>query len=213
MFYPNLKFPRVKNRPFFYTNFVQTVDGKVAVKKEGYWPIGSKLDYQVLTELRANSDCLIHGGVLGKQFGSITKNSLEKEEFKNIRVKLGKQPELPYYIVTKSSPALRSHLEGVRTNGVTIYNGNLKQLVSELNKKGYKNVLVEGGPTLLGAFLKENLIDEIFLTISPKIFGTEEGKTLTLVEGYLFPKNSTKNLSLISFKKARNELFLRYKVV
>jgi len=38
MLYPNLKFPKFSDRPFFYTNFVQTIDGKVGVKEEGYWP-------------------------------------------------------------------------------------------------------------------------------------------------------------------------------
>lgn len=190
MFYPNLKFPKTRSRSFFYTNFVQTVDGKVQVKKEGYWPIGSGLDYEVLLELRAYADCLIHGKNLHKEFGEITKKSLEKNEFKSLRKNLGKDPNLPYILGTH----------------------DLKKLAGDLYKKGYQNILVEGGPTLLGSFLKENLIDEIFLTIAPKIFGNEDSSTLSLVEGYLFPKKAIKKLSLISVKKVGNELFLRYKV-
>lgn len=190
MFYPNLKFTKVPNRPFFYTNFVQTVDGKTQVKKEGYWPIGSKKDYQVLLELRAYADCLIHGKNLYNEFGEITKSSLQKPNFIKLRKKLGKNPILPYIVGTH----------------------NLKQLTRDLQEKGYKNILVEGGPTLLASFLKENLIDEVFLTISPKIYGTKSGQTLTLVEGYLFPKNSTKKLKLISVKHKNSELFLRYKL-
>lgn len=190
MFYPNLKFPEVKGRPYFYTNFVQTLDGKVQVKAPGYWPIGSRKDYEVLTELRAYADCLIHGKNLYNEFGEITKKSLDKKEFKALRKKLGKNPELPYIV-------------GIH---------DLKKLVQQLNSKGYQQILVEGGPTLLGSFLKENLIDEIFLTIAPKIYGTETGKTLTLVEGYLFPPKSTKKLKLLSVKPFNDELFLRYLV-
>lgn len=190
MLYPNLKFPRVSGRPFFYTNFVQTVDGKVQVKKPGYWPIGSDKDHEVLIELRANADCLIHGKNLYNEFGKITKKSLQKKEFKNLRKKLGKNPDLPYIIGTH----------------------DLKKLSRDLYKRGYKNVLVEGGPTLLGSFLKENLIDEIFLTIAPKIFGSGKENTLTLVEGYLFPPKATKKLKLLSIKPTGDELFLRYRV-
>lgn len=190
MLYPNLKFPKISGRPFFYTNFVQTLDGKVWVRKPGYWPIGSKVDYQVLTELRAYADCLIHGKNLAKEFGEITKKNLKKLSFRKIRERLGKTPNLPYII--------GSH--------------NLRQLVGDLHKKGYKHVLVEGGPTLLGSFLKKNLIDEIFLTISPKIYGTENEVTLNLVEGVLFPKKATKKLKLLSVKPIKNELFLRYSV-
>lgn len=168
-----------------------TLDGKVAVKRKGYWPIGSKKDYEVLTELRAYADCLIHGKNLFNEFGELTKKSLKKVIFKQTRRVLGKSAILPYVIA--------SH--------------DLKQLSKDLYKKGYKNILVEGGPTLLGSFLKKNLMDEIFLTIAPKIFGSEKGSTLTLVENYLFPKEAIKKLKLLSVKQIENELYLRYKVL
>lgn len=202
MFYPNLKFPKLKNRPFFYTNFVQTLDGKVAVKNPGYWPIGSRTDHQVLTELRAYADCLIHGGNLAKEFGDVTIQSLQNPKFKSLRKKLGKGEALPYYIISKKRTGANIiHLEGELGS----------HLLPFLMEKGYKHVLVEGGPTLLGSFLKENLLDEIFITIAPKIYGTSD-KTLTLVEGQLFPKNSTIKLKLLSIKPFENELFLRYSV-
>lgn len=189
MFYQNLRFPKLKNRPFFYTNFVQTVDGKVAVDKRGYWPIGSKKDHEVLTELRTYADCLIHGTNLARQFSEVTIKMLNKLSFKKQREKLGKNPNLPYYIADR----------------------DLKKLVSRLKKKGYKHILVEGGPTVLGSFLKMGLIDEIFLTIAPKIFGSKPNSTKTLVEGVLLPSNKFK-LKLISVKKIKDELFLRYRI-
>lgn len=180
----------LSNRPFFYANFIQTLDGKVAVKLPGYWPIGSKKDYQLLLELRAKADAIVHGKNLYHEFGSITKQNLNKNSFKKMRVKLGKNPDLPYYQATH----------------------NLKKMVQDFHKKGYKRVLVEGGPTLLGSFLEGDLLDEIFLTIAPKIYGTKAGTTLTLVEGILFPKNSTKKLRLLSVKPIGDEVFLHYKV-
>lgn len=190
MIYPNLKFPKVASRPFFYTNFVSTLDGKVSVKKRGYWPIGSKKDYEVMTELRAYADCLIHGKNLSLEFGEITKVSLNKDSFKALRKRLGKNPELPYLTATR----------------------DLKKLVKDLKDRGYTNILVEGGPTLLGSFLKEDLIDEVFLTLAPKIIGNEKSSTLTLVEGVLFPPEAIINLSLLSIIRIEDELFLRYKV-
>lgn len=190
MFYPNLTFPIKKGRPFFYTNFVQTLDGKVAVKRHGYWPIGSKVDHNVLVELRAYADCLIHGKNLYNEFDNMTRQSLQEDKFRALRKKLGKNPELPYIV--------GSH--------------DLKKLSKDLFKLGYKNILVEGGPTLLGSFLKENLIDEFFLTIAPKIYGTHHKTTLTLVEGVLFSPLQIKKLKLVFCKKSGDELFLRYRV-
>lgn len=211
MLYPNLKFPKRANRPFFYTNFVATVDGKVQVLKntKDYWPIGSKADHEVMMELRSYADCLIHGKNLAKEFGEITLNSLKKNSFKKMRKKLGKDPVLPYWILSGKPETLGKSV------GANVIHppGGILGLVKYLRSQGYKNVLVEGGPTLLGSFLKANLIDEVFLTIAPKIFGNENRQTLTLVEGCLFPKKAIKNLSLLSVKSLRSELYLRYKVI
>lgn len=209
MLYPNLKFPKTSlKRPYFYTNFVSTIDGKIAVKEEGYWPIGSKTDYQVLAELRAYADCLIHGRNLARQFGEVTLKSINKNTFRKMRRALGKNPNLPYYIITKHPKSLPLHLEGA----ASIFSGDLPKLVSNLQELGFKHVLAEGGPTLLGSFLKENLIDEVFLTIAPKIYGSKPNSTKTLVEGILLPPNKF-NLKLISVKRIKDELFLRYRIV
>src|SRR3989344_9258929 len=103
-------------RPLFYTNFVTTLDGKTAVKSPGYWPIGSEKDYQVLLELRAKADALVHGKNLYKEFGNITAENLKKPSFKNRRIKLGKNPELPYYQATH----------------------DLKKMAQDFYNKGYK---------------------------------------------------------------------------
>lgn len=209
MIYKNLTFPKKEGRPFFYTNFVVTVDGKAQVLEntKDYWPIGSENDREVLHELRAQADVLIHGKNLAKEFGQITLNSLEKDEFKKMRQDLEKGPTLPYYIVS-DHPGNLPNLKGV-----TIVGSNLQQLSQDFYEKGFRNVLVEGGPTLLGSFLKENLMDEIFLTIAPKIFGSKKDVTLTLVEGILFPPDQVKKLELISVENINGELFLRYKVM
>ena len=44
-------------------------------------------------------------------------------------------------------------------------------LVKRFEKEGEEKMLVLGGPEIATLFLKENLIDEIWLTIEPKIFG------------------------------------------
>lgn len=205
MFYKNLKFSKpFKNRPFFYTNFVQTVDGKVAVRKPGYWPIGSQADHKVLQELRAYADCLIHGSNLGREFGAQTQESLKSPKFTKLRKSLSKDEELPYYIVTTKPSSFPKF-------GANIVGPDIKELVIEFKRMGFKHILVEGGPTLLGSFLKEDLIDEVFLTIAPKIYGTNE-TTKNLVEGQLFPLSQIKHLKLISVKKIKDELFLRYRI-
>ena len=208
MLYPNLKFSKSpKGRPFFYTNFVQTVDGKAAVLRGGYWPIGSKFDHQVLMELRGYADCLIHGGNLGREFGKITLKNINKPSFKKMRQRLGKDINLPYYIITKHLKSLNN----LKSLGANIFTGNLDTFSVELQNQKFKHALIEGGPTLLGSYLNEGLIDEIFLTIAPKIYGSKPNSTKTLVEGILLPPDKFQ-LKLISVKRIKNELFLRYQI-
>lgn len=79
-------------------------------------------------------------------------------------------------------------------------------LVHRLEKKGYREMLLVGGSKIYASFLKEKLIDEIYLTIEPLIFG--DGKEL-------FTKGDFEaDLSLVHVKKLndRGSLLLKYKI-
>jgi diaminohydroxyphosphoribosylaminopyrimidine deaminase/5-amino-6-(5-phosphoribosylamino)uracil reductase len=56
---------------------------------------------------------------------------------------------------------------------------NLHFLLTELSNRGISQLLVEGGPTLLTSFLKENLADEIIVYIAPKILGSQSSVGIT----------------------------------
>lgn len=51
-------------------------------------------------------------------------------------------------------------------------NSQPSELVERFEKEGEEKMLILGGPHIATLFLKENLIDEIWLTIEPRIFGT-----------------------------------------
>ena len=50
--------------------------------------------------------------------------------------------------------------------------GDLKTILNELENRGFSKALICGGTFVNTMFLKNNLIDEIQLTIEPKIFGS-----------------------------------------
>jgi len=56
---------------------------------------------------------------------------------------------------------------------------NLHFLLAELSDRGISQLLVEGGPTLLTSFLRENLADEIIVYIAPKILGSQSSVGIT----------------------------------
>ncbi len=86
---------------------------------------------------------------------------------------------------------------------------NIKSLIKELEKRGIQTILVEGGGTINWQFIKDNLFNEIFLTISPFIIGGVNA--ISLVQGKGFKKiiNSPK-LKLDSIKRLENYLVLHY---
>lgn len=81
------------------------------------------------------------------------------------------------------------------------------ELIARFKSNGHKQMLVVGGPHVATSFLKEQLIDEVWLTIEPKIFGTG-GNFATEV-------NLDINLHLIHCEKVNDQgtLITKYAVV
>lgn len=79
-------------------------------------------------------------------------------------------------------------------------------LVARLKREGFKQILLVGGGEVNSSFLKDKLVDEIYLTIEPVLFG--RGRPLI---GEM-PLDS--RLTLMSTKKlnSKGTLLLKYKV-
>lgn len=79
-------------------------------------------------------------------------------------------------------------------------------IVRSLHERGYRRLLLEGGPTLNGLFFEHNLVDEFFLTILPLAWG---GTTTdrTIVSRAFLP---LQKFRLQRAEKRKDELFLRY---
>jgi 2,5-diamino-6-(ribosylamino)-4(3H)-pyrimidinone 5'-phosphate reductase len=88
---------------------------------------------------------------------------------------------------------------------------DLKKLFDQLEKEGVSNVLVEGGGEINWSVIKNNLFDEIIITISPLIIGGKKAISLVGGEGYKTINESVKiKLSRIQ-KKNNGEIILYYK--
>lgn len=81
-----------------------------------------------------------------------------------------------------------------------------KAILEELEDRGYREVVIGGGSTINGLFLSQGLIDEIWLTIEPRVFG--DG--LSLFKG----ADVNLDLELIEVKKLDgNVIHVRYKII
>ncbi|HKO65198.1 MAG TPA: dihydrofolate reductase family protein [Candidatus Nitrosocosmicus sp.] len=88
---------------------------------------------------------------------------------------------------------------------------DLKKLFDQLENEGISNVLVEGGGEINWSIIKNNLFDEIIVTISPLIIGGKKAISLVGGEGYKSINESVKiKLSRVQ-KKSNGEIILYYK--
>jgi 2,5-diamino-6-(ribosylamino)-4(3H)-pyrimidinone 5'-phosphate reductase len=86
---------------------------------------------------------------------------------------------------------------------------NLKLLMKKLSSKNIKTVLVEGGGTVNWEFIKNDLFNELIVTLSPYLIGGNDATSF--VEGKGFPKiTNSPNLKLKSIKRLKNYLVLNY---
>ena len=78
-----------------------------------------------------------------------------------------------------------------------------------IRKQGIKKILVEGGGETNWSFVKENLVDEAMITITPYLVGGVTSTTLVDGDGFSTIVKSTK-LKLKSTRRMNNEIILHY---
>lgn len=57
------------------------------------------------------------------------------------------------------------------TDNVKFVNGDIVNFVNQLKKEEGKNIWIVGGGELLFSFIKEKLIDELIVTVTPIVIG------------------------------------------
>ncbi len=84
-------------------------------------------------------------------------------------------------------------------DNVCFFNGNITELVEQLKTNPGKNIYCDGGAEIVRLLLKNNLIDEIILSIIPTILGT--GKRLfeeiSVKSNFITAKTQTFDTGLI----------------
>jgi riboflavin-specific deaminase-like protein len=235
---PTLK-PKLRDGlPFVYLNVATTTDGKLAPTNRHFVPFSSRRDQKLLVELRTRCDAVMAGartvdsvpvnlGPGGKKYRDMrVKNGLAEYNIRvvvsgsaslNPRAEIFKHKFSPLIIlVTERAPKSRitrlQKLGGiVQSFGKTEldFTAALKWLRKEWN---VTRLLCEGGGEINAALFREDLVDEIYLTLCPIIFGGRDAPTMA--DGMGVRKLSEANrLRLKARQRIRDELFLVYSVL
>lgn len=206
--------------PYVIINMVSSVDGKASVAGSASG-LGSLEDRSVMRSLRSKVDAVMIGaGTLRAERLSL---GLDGEGRQPVGVILSSDPaSLP--LKNLVSPPGRQRLlvltgsdgRDARDDRVEIVRApdpGPPESEAALNilsqKQGVGTLLVEGGPTLNAALLSLGLVDELFLTLAPKVSGGDAKAAPTIAEGPALVDAPTP-LRLVSVFAAADELFLRY---
>jgi dihydrofolate reductase len=156
-----------------------TMDGKIAKTSDHFPDWTSREDKKYFAKMSKEAGVVMMGEKTFKTFLSPLPNRL------NVVFTLEKNPSA--------------------TEGVKWVTGEPEEVIKELEGMGYKSAILGGGANLNGLFFKKRLIDEIIVTVEPKIFG--DGLSL-------FSGDFNVNLQLLEMEKLNeNSIVLKYKVV
>ncbi len=86
---------------------------------------------------------------------------------------------------------------------------NLEKLLNHLKELNVKNILVEGGETVLWSFLEKKLFNELNIFVSSVIIGGKKTPSIAGGKGFL-DKRNVLNLELKKFKQMGNGILLTY---
>jgi 2,5-diamino-6-(ribosylamino)-4(3H)-pyrimidinone 5'-phosphate reductase len=218
---------RDASRPYVIVNMVSSVDGRVVAAGGKASRIGSETDRRAMRTLRSKVDAVMIGA-----------NTLRAERLSlglDETGESGRPEPLAVIIAGTGDLPLEGKLVGYGRQEVLViapeqraqrFRGRAGVLAAPTSPSGavdlsealralrtshgVRGLLVEGGPSLNHALIAEELADELFLTISPKLLGGPPGETLTMLEGPLLPVEARPAPRLLSVHLAGSELFLRY---
>ena len=213
-----------KSRPHVILSAAISVDGKIATKT-GDSKLSSKQDSIRLHKLRSKVDAIL----VGKNTVAVDDPLLTVRHTKGknpIRIVLDSKGTLSdkskilqtsdkiKTIIVVSKKITKSNYNKLNKFPVELIvtgdsSVNIKSLLRKLFTKKIKTILVEGGGTINWEFIKQNIFDELIITLSPFLIGGNNA--ISFVEGEGFDNISkSPNLRLKSVKRLKNHLVLHY---
>ena len=207
-----------------------SIDGRIAYPKGGKTQLGQSGDRLVLEESLAWSDGILMGGQTLRDHQSICviknkqllkQRTLEGKNKQPIALIASNQIDFPVNWIFFQQPIQKWLIQQQDTKKeMMLPNGfdkkiNLKitwrDSLDDLYQKGIARIVLLGGANLISAFLLEDLIDELQITMTPHLLGGN----------YCWVSSELKNLNTIMNKKnnwtlkesknlGNNELLIRY---
>ncbi len=216
----------VNSRPHVILSAAMSLDGKIATRI-GDSKLSSRKDLLRVDKLRANVDAILVGKrtmihddplltvkyVTGK---NPTRIILDSKGSIKPTSRIVKTCKIIPTIIAVSEKINQKNIVNLKKYGLEVIKCgkdkvDLKELLYILRKKKIKNLLVEGGGLTNWSFIKNGLVDEIIITITPHVIGGT--RAVSLFQGEGFDKISKSPvLKLKKIYKMKNEITLHYTI-
>ncbi len=209
-------------------NMIFSIDGAASMYGRA-GPLSGPLDQQLLLALRGYADVVLVGAgtALAENYGPVRLTDAQRS-FRRDRWALTEPP--PIAVVSRSGklplslfaePAQRPIVVTCATAAADLRfaadarpdvmiagedGADMTAVIAALRARGMRRVLCEGGPTLLDELVAHDLIDEMCVTIAPKLAGTGQSAT----SAALSQLPAAKELALQHVLTHDGYLFLKY---
>lgn len=214
---------------FVRVNMIASVDGGTSADGTS-GSLGGPADRFIFGLVRSFADVVVVGAgtMRAEQYGPARLD----EDRRQARLARGQTPVPPIAVITRSAnldweseffteadvrpivltveASQARHQRAARVADVVLAGSQEVDLalgLAELARRGYRDVLVEGGPSINAELASLDAIDELSLTISPLLLG---GTSSRILRG---DTDAQRHLELASIVTADGYLFLRYRRV
>jgi diaminohydroxyphosphoribosylaminopyrimidine deaminase/5-amino-6-(5-phosphoribosylamino)uracil reductase len=186
------------NRPFVTLKWASSLDGRIAASDgSSKWITGVE-SREDAHKLRSEVDSILVGtGTVIADDPELTARTKDGGYFQHqpTRVVMGEREiSSDKRVFNSVAPSLH-----IKTR-------DPKVVLEQLASLGQKHLLVEGGASVVGAFIRENLVDEFTIYLSPMLIG---GPKLAIGDLGINSIDQALNLRIVEQKTLGKDLFIR----
>jgi riboflavin biosynthesis pyrimidine reductase len=169
----------VPSRPWLRVNMISTVDGAATGPDGKSGGINNPADKRVFGTLRRLCDCVVVGAGTARDEGyrDLTKPLVLVSRRGEVPARLrGAEPGRVLMATCEAAEHLdetRALLGDEQVLVLGQHRVDLAELKRTLADRGFTNLLCEGGPQLLRALVAEGVVDELDLTVVPRLLAGE----------------------------------------
>jgi 5-amino-6-(5-phosphoribosylamino)uracil reductase len=213
-------------------NMAVSVDGRINTRNRERFPLGSESDRRLMDELRERSDAVIIGAGTVRHDGHpmllrysdlVARRTRRGEAPHPVNVVLSGDLDMPLrpfftgdatkriiFTTRRATAARIRRCEKVAE--VVVLPGKEPspvRVVDALRARGLRRLILEGGGEVHFAFAKAGLVDEWYVTVTPRLIGGKAAPSF--LDGMGFVKSNHIGLAIVSLRRVGDEVFLRYR--